>query len=42
MGEYGYESWFVSELTLSSSQAAYEYGARQPAPGVVPQPLPEG
>lgn len=31
-----------SELTMSSSHAAYEYGARQPAPGIVPQPLPEG
>lgn len=30
------------ELILTSSRAAYEYGARQPAPGMVPQPLPEG
>jgi hypothetical protein len=30
------------ELTLSSSHAAYEYGARQPKPGLVPQPLPAG
>lgn len=30
------------ELTLSSSHAAYEYGARQPAPGIMPQPLPAG
>ena len=30
------------ELTLSSGHAAYEYGARQPAPGVVPQSLPDG
>ena len=30
------------ELTLSSSHAAYEYGARQPVPGIVPRPLPEG
>ena len=30
------------ELTLSSSHAAYEYGARQPVPGIVPQSLPEG
>jgi hypothetical protein len=30
------------ELTLSSSHAAYEYGAHQPMPGLVPQPLPEG
>lgn len=30
------------DLTLSSSHAAYEYGARQPVPGIVPQPLPEG
>ena len=28
------------ELTLSSGHAAYEYGARQPAPGIVPEPLP--
>jgi hypothetical protein len=30
------------ELTLSSSHAAYEYGARQPVPGIVPRSLPEG
>lgn len=30
------------ELTLSSSHVAYEYGARQPMSGIVPQPLPEG
>jgi hypothetical protein len=30
------------ELTLSSSRGAYEYGTRQGAPGIVPQPLPEG
>jgi hypothetical protein len=30
------------ELTLSSSHAAYEYGARQPIPGIVPRSLPEG
>lgn len=30
------------ELTLSSSHAAYEYGARQPMPGIVPRSLPEG
>ena len=30
------------ELTLSSSRGAYEYGTRQPMPGIVPQPLPEG
>lgn len=30
------------ELTLTSGQAAYEYGARQPASGIVPRPLPEG
>jgi hypothetical protein len=30
------------ELTLSSSHAAYEYAAREPMPGIVPQPLPEG
>ncbi len=30
------------EVTLSSSHAAYEYGARQPMPGLVPQPLPDG
>jgi hypothetical protein len=30
------------KLTLSSNHAAYEYGARQSAPGIVPQPLPAG
>jgi hypothetical protein len=30
------------ELALSSSHAAYEFGARQPVPGIVPQSLPEG
>lgn len=30
------------ELTLTSSRAAYEYGARQPVPGIVPESLPEG
>jgi hypothetical protein len=30
------------ELTLSSSHAAYEYGARPPVPGIVPRSLPEG
>jgi hypothetical protein len=30
------------ELTLSSSHAAYEYGARQPVPGIVPRSLAEG
>jgi hypothetical protein len=30
------------ELTLSSTRGAYEYGTRQPMPGIVPQPLPEG
>jgi len=30
------------ELTLASRHAAYEYGARQPAPGIVPLPLPAG
>jgi len=30
------------ELALSSSHAAYEYGARQPMPGIVPRSLPEG
>jgi len=30
------------KLTLSSDHAAYEYGARQPMPGIVPQPLPAG
>ena len=30
------------ELTLSSSRGAYEYGTRQPMPGIMPQPLPEG
>ena len=30
------------ELTLSSSHAAYEYGARQPTSGIVPRSLPEG
>jgi hypothetical protein len=30
------------ELTLSSSRGAYEYGTRQPMPGIVPQPLPDG
>jgi hypothetical protein len=30
------------ELTLSSSRAAYEYGARQPMSGIVPRSLPEG
>jgi hypothetical protein len=30
------------ELALFSSHAAYEYGARQPVPGIVPQSLPEG
>ena len=29
-------------LTLTSSRAAYEYGARQPVPGIVPESLPEG
>jgi len=30
------------ELTLSSTHAAYEYGAREPIPGIVPLSLPEG
>ena len=30
------------ELTLTSGRAAYEYGARQPVPGIVPESLPEG
>ncbi|HEY2491177.1 MAG TPA: hypothetical protein VGI37_16865 [Streptosporangiaceae bacterium] len=30
------------ELTLTGGRAAYEYGARQPAPGIVPESLPEG
>jgi hypothetical protein len=30
------------ELTLSTGHAAYEYGARQPVPGIVPQSLPDG
>ncbi len=30
------------ELTLSSSRGAYEYGTRQPMPGIRPRPLPEG
>ncbi|MGH3286877.1 MAG: hypothetical protein ACRDPD_19705 [Streptosporangiaceae bacterium] len=30
------------ELTLTSGRAAYEYGARQPGPGIVPEALPEG
>jgi len=30
------------ELTLSSSRGAYEFGTRQPLPGIVPQPLPQG
>lgn len=30
------------ELTLTSSRAAYEYGARQPVPRIVPESLPEG
>ena len=30
------------DLTLSSSRAAYEYGTAQPAPGIVPLPLPFG
>jgi hypothetical protein len=30
------------ELALSSSHAAYEFGARQPVPGIVPQSLPAG
>ena len=31
-----------SELALSGSRGAYEYGTRQGMPGIVPQPLPEG
>jgi hypothetical protein len=30
------------ELTLTGGRAAYEYGARQPAPGIVPESLPDG
>ncbi|MGB6616733.1 MAG: hypothetical protein WBE95_21825 [Trebonia sp.] len=30
------------ELTLTCSRAAYEYGARQPVPGIVPESLREG
>ena len=30
------------ELTLTSGRAAYEYGARQSVPGIVPESLPEG
>ena len=30
------------ELTLTSSRAAYEYGARQPVPGIAPESLPKG
>ena len=30
------------ELSLSSGQAAYEYGSREEMPGIIPQPLPEG
>jgi hypothetical protein len=29
-------------LTLSSRRGAYEYGTREPVPGVTPRPLPEG
>jgi hypothetical protein len=29
-------------LPLSSSRGAYEYGTREPMPGITPQPLPEG
>ena len=30
------------ELTLSSRRGAYEYGTREPMPGIAPRPLPEG
>jgi len=30
------------ELILSSSRSAYEYGTRQPLPGLVLEPLPDG
>jgi hypothetical protein len=29
-------------LTLSSRRGAYEYGTREPMPGITPRPLPEG
>jgi hypothetical protein len=29
-------------LTLSSDRGAYEYGTREPMPGITPRPLPEG
>ena len=29
-------------ITLSSDRGAYEYGTREPVPGVTPRPLPEG
>ena len=30
------------DLTLSSRRGAYEYGTREPMPGIAPRPLPEG
>ena len=33
---------FARELTLSSRRGAYEYGTREPMPGIAPRPLPEG
>jgi hypothetical protein len=29
-------------LTLSSRRGAYEFGTREPMPGITPRPLPEG
>ena len=29
-------------LALSSRRGAYEYGTREPMPGITPRPLPEG
>ena len=30
------------DLTLASRRGAYEYGTREPMPGIAPRPLPEG
>ena len=29
-------------LTLSTRRGAYEYGTREPMPGITPRPLPQG
>jgi hypothetical protein len=42
MSAGGYESWFVSARDLSRRRGAYEYGTREPMPGIAPRPLPEG